>query len=170
MNAAAKSPALAELRAQARDRWRGLAPRERMLLAAGGLVIALFVAWSVLVAPALRVSRETPLELDRLDAQLQQMQGLAAEAKTLTGAPPVTPAQAVEPLKAATARLGSKATLAVQGERATLTLNGVSGQALRDWLGEARTAARARPVDVQLARGPAGYTGLVVVTLGNGGS
>jgi general secretion pathway protein M len=161
-------PALAAARTQELARWRSFAPRERLALALGGLLLALFVAWSLLVAPAWRVSHEAPLELDRLDVQLQQMQRLAADARMLKAAPPVSPAQAVEPLKAATARLGDKASLAFQGDRATLKLNGVSGEALRDWLSEARTAAHARPVDVQLTRSGDGYAGLVVVTLGAG--
>ncbi|HEX6706326.1 MAG TPA: type II secretion system protein GspM [Albitalea sp.] len=161
-------PALASLRTQARTRWRSFAPRERLALAVGGGLLAVFIAWSLLVAPAWRVSREAPSELDRLDAQLQQMQRLAADAKTLKGAPPVSPAQAMAPLKSATERLGDKASLVFQGDRATLTLTGVSGDALRDWLGEARSAARARATDVQLNRSPEGYSGTVVVSLGTG--
>ena len=161
-------PAVAALRQQARARWRSFAPRERLALAVGGLLLGLFIAWSVLVAPAWRVSREAPAELDRLEAQLQQMQRLAADAKTLKGNPPVSAAQAVAPLKAATERLGDKASLVFQGDRATLTLTGVSGQALRDWLGEARSAAHARPIDVQLNRAGDGYSGLLVVGLGAG--
>jgi general secretion pathway protein M len=163
-------PALAALRTQARARWRSFAPRERLALAIGGVLLALFIAWSLLVAPAWRVSREAPVELDRLETQLQQMQRLAADARTLKGTPAVTAAQAVEPLKAATARLGNKASLVFQGDRATLTLTGVSGEALRDWLGEARSAAHARPIDVQLTRSGDGYAGLVVVSLGAGTS
>jgi general secretion pathway protein M len=163
-------PAFATLYTQARARWRSFAPRERVALAVGAALLALFIVWSLLVAPAWRVSREAPVELDRLEAQLQQMQRIAADAKTLKGAPPVSAAQAVEPLKAATARLGGKASLVFQGDRATLTLNGVSGEALRDWLGEARSAARARPTDVQLTRSGDGYSGQVVVSLGAGTS
>jgi general secretion pathway protein M len=170
MNAARTPPALAALRAQARTRWGALAPRERLLIAAGGALLALFLAWTLLVAPALRVARQAPAELDRLEAELQRMQRLAGDARTLTTTPPVSAAQAVEPLKAATARLGDKATIVFQGDRATLTLTGISGQALRDWLGEARSAAHARPVDVQLTRSGDGYAGLVVLALGAGAS
>jgi general secretion pathway protein M len=161
-------PALASLRTEAAARWKSFAPRERMALGVGGGLLALFIAWSLLVAPAWRTSRDAPVELDRLEIQLQLMQRLAADAKGLKGGPPVTPAQAVEPLKAATQRLGDKATLVFQGDRATLTLTGVSGDALRDWLGEARSAARARAIEVQLNRAPEGYAGTVVVTLGAG--
>lgn len=170
MNARAVTlpPAFASLRTQARARWHSFAPRERLALGVGAALLAAFIAWSLLVAPAWRVARDAPAELDRIDVQLQQMQRLAADAKGLKGAPAVSPQQAVAPLKAATERLGDKASLAFQGERATLTLTGVSGEALRDWLGEARSAARARATDVQLTRTPQGYAGLVVVSLGAG--
>ena len=158
----------ASLRTQARARWRSFAPRERLALAIGAILLLVFIVWTLLVAPAWRVSREAPVELDRIEVQLQQMQRLAADAKTLKPGPPVTPAQAVAPLKAATDRLGDKASLVFQNDRATLTLTGVSGEALRDWLGEARSAARARAIDVQLTRAGDGYSGIVVVTLGGG--
>ncbi|HJV63135.1 MAG TPA: type II secretion system protein GspM [Albitalea sp.] len=170
MNARAPAvpPALAGARTQAAVLWRGMAPRERWALGLGIAVLGVFVLWLVFIAPAWRTLRSAPAELDRLEVQLQQMQALAAEAKTLRGAPTVSPSQASEPLKIATERLGDKASISFQGDRATLTLRGVTGDALRDWLGEARSAARARAVDVQLSRTPQGYAGMVVVTLGAG--
>ncbi|HEY1393543.1 MAG TPA: type II secretion system protein GspM, partial [Methylibium sp.] len=65
----------------------------------------------------------------------------------------------------ATERLGQAARLAVQGDRATLTLNGVSGDALVAWLDGARHAARARPIEAQLARSGTGYSGTLVLAL-----
>jgi general secretion pathway protein M len=136
----------------------------------GGTVLLLFVAWLLLVAPALRTVREAPKRIDQLDAQLQQMQRLAAEGRELRNTAPMPAAQAAIVLKASTERLGERAKLSVQGERAVLTLNGVSGEQLRSWLAEARSGARARPVEAQLNRGPQGYTGTLVVSLGTGGS
>ena len=170
MNARAVTlpPAMAALRTQGLAKWKGMAPRERVAAGVGIAVLVLFIVWMLLVAPALRTLREAPAKLDKLEVQLQQMQRLAAEAKTLRGAPEVSVAQAVEPLKMATERLGGGATINIQGDRATLTVTGVSGDALRDWLGEARTAAHARPVEVTLNRNPQGYAGTVVVTFGPG--
>jgi general secretion pathway protein M len=166
--ALAMPPNLALLRAQSRVWWRGRAPRERAALAVGGALLGGLLAWSLLIGPAWRTARSAPAELDRLEVQLQQMQRLAAEAKALKGAPPVSAAQAAAPLRAATERLGDKATIVFQGDRATLTLTGVSGGALRAWLAEARSAARARATEVQLTRNAEGFAGLVVVSLGTG--
>jgi general secretion pathway protein M len=76
--------------------------------------------------------------------------------------------QAGNVLKAATARLGDKARLSVQGDRAVLTVAGVSSVALRDWLAEARSGARARTIEANLSRGSTGLTGTVVVGMGAG--
>jgi len=159
---------LADLRAQARERWRSLPSRERFALGLALLLIAVFVVWSITVRPAWRMLQEAPAQLDRLDAQLQQMQRLAAESKTLRGAVPVSAAQASLALNSATERLGGQARIAIQGERATLTFNSVPAEALRAWLGEARSAARVQVIEVRLARSAQGYSGSVVVVLGGG--
>jgi general secretion pathway protein M len=39
---------------------------------------------------------------------------------------------------------------------------------LRDWLAEVRSSARARPLEANLARGPLGYSGSIVVALPGG--
>lgn len=162
MNEAAKLPPWAALQA----RWRGLAAREQLLLALAAAAIALLLLWLLAVQPAWRTLSRAPAEIDRLDAQLQSMQALAAEAQQLRAAPPVTPDQATEALKAATTRLGDKAKLTLQGERAVLTLNGIGTGALRDWLAEARAGARARPLEANLTRTTQGYSGTLVVGLG----
>ena len=159
-------PALPSLRQQATDWWRGRAVRERQALALVALVLALFVVWSVLIGPALRTVRDAPARLYALDAQLQQVQRVAAESVVLRSIAPVAPSQAGLALKAASDRLGERAMLSLQGERASLVLNGVDTDALRAWLLEARSGARARPVEAQLQRDPRGFSGTLSVTLG----
>ena len=116
--------------------------------------------------PAWRTLREAPIEIDRLEAQLQRMQRQAAEVRELRATPPVPAAQSVEALRAATQRLGERAKLSLAGDRATVTLSGIEGEQLRDWLAEVRTGARARPVEVQLTRAGQGFNGNVVLALG----
>ena len=159
-------PAPDGLRQQAATWWQGRAARERQAMAAVGIVLALYFIWTLCIAPALRTLREAPAQLDRLDAQLQQMQRVAAESSALRSVAPVSNAQAALALKAASDRLGDRARLTLQGERASLALTGVDTDALRAWLQEARSGARARPVEAQLQRGPQGYSGTLSVTLG----
>jgi general secretion pathway protein M len=160
-------PALAAWQDTLRARWVAMAPRERRLIGACLSVVLLFAVWLLLVAPALRTMREAPARIDQLDLQLQHMQRLAAEGRELKNITPMSAAQAAIVLKAATDRLGDQAKLSLQGERAVLALNGVSGEQLRSWLAEARSGARARPLEAQLSRNAQGaYNGTMVVSLG----
>ncbi len=158
-------PALATLRQQADAWWRSRARRERQALGAVAVVLAAFAVWSLLMAPALRSMRAAPEQLDRLEAQMQQVQRVAAESTALRAIAPVAAGQAGIALKSAAERLGDRGRLTLQGDRATLTLTGVSPEALRGFLLEARNGARARPVEAQLQRGPQGYSGTLSVAL-----
>lgn len=149
-----------------RQWWAALSARDRRLLALASGVLGLFITWTVAVQPAWRTLQAAPAQREVLDAQWQAMQRLAAETKDLRGAPPVSVEQSSAALQAATARLGDKGRLALQGERAVLTLQGASTSQLRDWLTEARSGARARPVEARLTRAAQGYSGTVVVALG----
>jgi general secretion pathway protein M len=170
MNAdAIANVAAASLRQQVNGWWQRRAPRERQAVALVLAVLVLFLVWTALVQPALRTLREAPAELERLETRLQQMQRVAAESASLRATNRVSPAQAQLALKSATDRLGDHATLTLQGDRATLRLTGVNPEALRDWLADVRSAARARPVDAQLQRGPLGYSGTLGLMLGGAG-
>ena len=164
-NAVALPPGGAGARQQAGQVWRSRAPRERQLIAALALAIGVLVVWLIAVQPALRTLPETPAELDRLDLQWQQMQLAALESATLRSASPVPPAQASNALRAATERLGGKGKIALQGDRAVLTFSGVAFEGLRNWLGEVRSAARARPVEAQLLKGASGYSGSISIIM-----
>ena len=160
-------PAIDGLRQQARTRWSAFAPRERLALVVMGCAIAALLLWLLAIQPAWRVARDAPAQIDRLDAQLREMQIVARESAGLRDTAPVSPAQAQEALRSATTELGAAARLSLQGDRAVLTLTGVAPEALTDWLQQARSAARARPVEAQLMRAGNGYTGTLVLTLGS---
>ncbi|MCF8203997.1 MAG: type II secretion system protein M [Methylotenera sp.] len=155
-----------QLKAQALTQWEAMGERERIALGTVGALLVLLLAWSLLLAPALRVLKSAPAELEKLDAQIQQMQVQAQEAKALRAAPAVPPAQAQAALTASVEHLGPAARLNLTGDRAVVTLTGIAPEALQAWLGEVRSAARARPVEAQLTRGPKGYAGTLVLTLG----
>jgi len=148
--------------------WTSLGQRERRLVGVGVTLLLLYLVFAIAVQPAWRVVRAAPAQLDALDAQLQGMQRLAGEVAELRATPPVNSVQAIAALKAASERLGDNARLSVQGDRAVLTLTGASTEQLRGWLAEARSGARARPVEATLARGGSGYNGSIIVSVGGG--
>lgn len=147
-------------------RWAALGARERLWLSAAAGLIGALLLWTIAIQPAWRTVREAPARIELQGAQLQTMQRLAAETAELRTIAPVATAQADAALQGATDRLGEGASLLLQGDRATVTVNGLSGDALRDWLIEVRSAARARPTEVQLSRQAEGYSGTVVLSLG----
>lgn len=156
---------LVRVRTQLAERWAALPLRQRMLASTAIGVIGFALVWSIAVQPALNTLRTAPAELTRLDAELQQMQRLAAEARELRASPPVSGPQSVAALRSASERLGSAARLTMVGDRATLTLTGVEAAAVTTWLSEVRAGARARVVEAQLSRSGTGYTGSIVLAV-----
>ena len=164
MNAMTRNTAL-------KARWQAMAPREQNLVLAAGGLVALALLWWVAVAPALATLRAAPARHAALDTQLQRMQSLQTEAQQLQSAPRSTPGDAVGALRTSlTQRLGATAQLNVVGDRATVTLKGAPAEALAQWLAQARSNARATPVEARLARSTAAAAApnaTAPVTLGN---
>lgn len=149
--------------------WSRLAPREKngVLLAAG--LVSLAVLWWVLLAPALLTWRSAEAQHRRLDAQLQEMQSLQAQAQALQSQPRLGPDDARRALDASVKQqLGSTAQLSVSGERATLTLKGASAEALAQWLTQTRINAHVLPAETRLSRSTsanASWNGTIVLNL-----
>jgi general secretion pathway protein M len=157
---------LQPLREHAATAWRARSPRDRMALIVVALVLSVFLVWVLFVAPAVATLRSAPAQLEALDTQLLQMRGMAAEVRELRNATPVPAAQAGLAIKAAAERLGDKVRLSLQNDRALLTLQNASPEQLRALLVEARSAARARPLEANLTRAQGGFTGTLVLSLG----
>ena len=139
-----------------RTHWQALAPREQTLVLAAGGLIALALLWWLAVAPALATLRTAPARHAQLDAQLQHMHRLRAEAQQLQSAPNPARGDTVGALRTALAqRLGNTAQLNVVRDRATVTLKGAPAGALGQWLAQARSNARAAPIEARLARSAA---------------
>ncbi|WP_192883862.1 type II secretion system protein GspM, partial [Paracidovorax cattleyae] len=137
-------------------RWKALAPREQSLVLAAGTVVAVALLWWVALAPALRTLREAPAQHAALDAQLQRMQALQSEALQLQAAPAAPASDASQALRTAlTQRLGTQAQINILGDRATVTLKAAPADGVAEWLSQARSNARAVPVEARLARSTA---------------
>lgn len=150
-----------------RAHWAGLAPRERLGMTVAAAGVGGLLLWRVAMAPAWHTLQDAPARIDHQGSQLQALQQLAAEATELRTTPPVTSAQADAALTSASTRYGGRVSLQRQGDRATVTVRDLTGDELRDWLAEARSNARARATEVQLTRGAQGYTGTLVLSLGD---
>lgn len=136
-----------------RAHWQTLAPREQNLVRAAGGLVVLALLWWLALAPALQTLRTAPARHATLDAQLQHMHALQAEAQQLQGAPRANPDNALRALQTSvTENLGAAARLNVAGDRATLTLKGVPAQTLAPWLAQTRSNARTVPQEAHLVR------------------
>lgn len=148
-------------------KWAQLAPREQHLVAGAAGLVAAAVVWWLLLAPALTVVRSAEAQHRDLATQLQRMQGLRAQAVALQSQPRQTADEAGRLLEATVReRLGTNARMTIAGERVTVALTGASPEALGHWLIQARTNARALPVEARLARNAAGqWDGTLVLAL-----
>lgn len=118
-----------------RQRWTSLQPRERMGLSSALGVLAVFLAWSQMLAPAFRLWQEAPAQHQRLDAQMQRMLALRAQAEALKNQPKNAPDAWREGLTAATRSLGASE-LVWAGNTATVRLKDCTPQALGRWLSD----------------------------------
>ena len=142
--------ALAPLRA----RWALMSPRERYLSTLAASAVGILLVWAVALAPALKSLQKSEAQRLVLDSQMQQMLALQAEARQLAAQPKIGRDAALRALRESVAALGSGAQMQSSGERAIVTLQGVPAATVAAWLGQARTDARAIPVEVRLVRSP----------------
>ena len=157
------TPALTQALTQ---RWHSLGERERRSLGWAAVVLAAALLWSLGLAPALRVLGSAPAQHDRLDAQLQDMRSLAAQAQALQNQPRLSRDDSLRALETSVRQLlGNTAQLRVSADRAELTLKGSSPAALAQWLVQARQNARVLPGEARLDRSALGWNGTLVLLL-----
>lgn len=146
--------------------WRQLKLRERRLILAAFWLIVAALLWWLAIAPAVKTIKEAPAQHRALDAQLQNMRALSAEAKNLQSQPKLGLDEAQKALQSAvTQRFGTTAQLNLTGERANLTLKNAPPQELALWLTQARVNARALPTEAKLNRNGDLWDGTLVLTL-----
>jgi general secretion pathway protein M len=148
-------------------RWDGLAPREKAWVAAGIALAAAALVWLIAIGPAVGTLRSAEQQHRALDAQLQQMRGLQAQAQALQAQPKQNREEALRLLELSVReRLGTTARFLVAGDRVTITLTGAAPLALAQWLTQARLNARALPSEAHLSRNSGGlWEGTLVLTL-----
>lgn len=150
-----------------KERWEGLAAREKAWVAAAGGLVAALLLWLIAVAPALSTLRNAEQQQRTLDGQLQQMRILQAQAQALQAQPKQNREEALRLLELSVRqRLGTTGRTLISGDRVTITLTGAAPEAVAQWLSQARVNARALPSEARLNRNASGlWEGTVVLTL-----
>ena len=111
-------------------------------------------------APALAQLRASPARHAALDAQLQQMQALQAQALHLKDIPRPTGNETLPVLwRSLGQQLSAGTQMSTTGDRAAITLKDVPPEALAQWLAQVRSTTRAVPTEARLMRNTASTGG-----------
>lgn len=148
--------------------WNQRPPREQTMLSAVVVLVLAALMWTMAIAPAWRTVKAYPAQRAALDAQLQQMQTLQAQATALQSRPALAPQAAQAGLQAAVTDLGPRASLLILNQQATVTLKGVEAETLARWLAVVRVEARMLPTQAQWRRDGRLWRGTVTFTLPGG--
>ena len=135
--------------------WPELGAREQRLVIAAGMLVAVALFWWIGLAPALRTLSSAPAEHAQLDANLQNMTNLQAQAKALQSQPRASRDDAMRSLETSVRedlRGAGQTQSAVVGEGATIAVRGASAETLAQWFAQVRSNARAVPREVHLTR------------------
>ena len=147
-------------------RWQSVSRREQRLVLVALAVVAAALLWWVTLAPALNTLKAAEKQGLVLDAQLQQMLRMQAQAQTLKAQPKLMMEDSRRILEASLKELGAGAELSGAGERVMVSLKGAPADALAQWLSSARQNAHAVPTEAHLVRNPNGaWDGTVVLLL-----
>lgn len=132
--------------------WAARDARERAMLAAATVVMALGLIFALLISPALTGREQLSKNMPVLRQQVAQLQALSKQAAALSGksAPPVT-AVSKESIEVALARKGLKPqSVMLTGGLARVQLDSVSFAGTLDWLDEMQKTARLSVVDANI--------------------
>ncbi|UCE32575.1 MAG: type II secretion system protein M [Burkholderiales bacterium] len=142
-------------------RWQALAPRERRMVSAAAIVLALGVGYALLFEPAWQGRQFLQRELPQLRSELASMDAMAGEARGLSSqvSAAIRPDQMRQAVEGSLARAGLSSALVQMGsvgEALELRLGDAPFAAILEWLAAAQRELRVRPVRVEVARQASG--------------
>lgn len=146
--------------------WAERPAKEKWAMQLAALAVAAALVWVIALAPAVRTLKTYEANRIKLDADLQNMQSLQAQAQALQALPRLPQATATQALRDAVQKaFGKNADITVYGASATITLREVAPDTLAQWLTSARTEAHSAPVQAHLTNATAGWSGTVQMAL-----
>jgi type II secretory pathway component PulM len=141
-----------------RSKWTAIEPDQRRLLSFAILMAAFAVFYIGGVRPAMKTIASTPAKIERGEAALSRIKGLAEQAGALQKTAKVSRAESYASLDASAKKYAGAIALRAVSDTAVATVDKLKGAELSAWITQARMSARAVPSDVDAARDPA--TGL----------
>lgn len=148
------------------SRWQASSRREQGLVLSAIAVVGVALLWWVALAPALAVLRTADALRQSQEVELQHMQGLQQQARTLMALPTRNENEARRALEGSLKILGESAGLGAQMDRLVITLKGVQAQPLVQWLANVRQNVQLVPQEARLKRNTAGsWDGTVVFVI-----
>lgn len=166
------TPSRSALASRLQAAWAQRKPRERQLMSLAAAVLAVGVVWGVLLQPAARSLSAAPARSAAVDATLERMRLLAAEAQGLkaaaatAGAAPDA-ARTTTLLQEAARQLGAQARWQWDGSQGTLNFENVSATALQAYLAQVREGARVRVAQARWNATPQGLSGELRLVAGD---
>ncbi len=139
--------------------------REQMGIQLALLLLAVWLVWSVAVAPAWQVLSHSSAQRERLNQQTAQMQALQQQAQVLRQQVPVSTEQALQSLQNLSASLGTAANFSRQGDSVTVNFKTASPAALAELLTQARNAAHAQVLEAHWQQANGTWSGQLVLQL-----
>ena len=133
-----------------RQAWHARSAREKNLLRAAALFLAVVVVWQGAWAPAWRTWQEAPARQAAVDGQTQRMLQWQAQAKGLQKPSTVSRAEAMQWLEKNLADLGPNAKISLTGDDVTLRVEAAPALAMARWLSQAREHAQTLPHQAQM--------------------
>jgi general secretion pathway protein M len=144
--------------------WNARNARERMLLAAAVIVIALGLIYLLLIDPALTEREQLNKNLPVLRRQVAELQAMSKEVSGLSARTQSVGPLSRDSLEAALIRKGLKPqNLTLTGEIARVQLNSVPFAGVIDWLDEMQKTALLSVIEANIVAQP--EAGLVNATL-----
>jgi general secretion pathway protein M len=138
------------LRTQALARWQALSPREQRGVSILGVLLGVWLFWSIAIAPALNILRDSDNRRAHIGQQQAHMLALQRQAQALQTRTPLSRDEALRSMQ--TLAPSPLIQLNVQGDRVSVQLKAVPAAALANWLAQARNQAQALPIEAHLTR------------------
>ncbi|RJG07761.1 type II secretion system protein M [Noviherbaspirillum cavernae] len=152
MNARAKANSLSGIKQSLSQFWAGRNRRERIMLIAAGVAVAVGLVYGLLIDPALSGRSDLEKRLPALRQQAAELQAMAKDASALSGkASTAVTKMTKEGIETSLAKNGLKPqNVAFTGDLAKVQLAGVSFAGLIEWLDEMQRTARISVVDASV--------------------